>query len=135
MLRKFSKTSPILLALGDIDELNCCLGLAKSFSAPRPVIENIQKDLMTIGSFLAGAKKEIKLRSFKKEITRLKNPKLTTFVLPGKNQSSAFLHLTRSVCRRAERSVVKLKNRRFQKIEVYLNELSSLLFWLAEKSG
>lgn len=133
MLKKHSKANPVLVALGDIDELNCCLGLAKSFSSPKPIIEEIQKDLFKIGSLLSGAKKETKLPSLEKEILKLKNPKLRTFVIPGKNRSSAMLHLSRAVCRRAERSVVRLKNQRFQKVETYLNELSSLLFWLAEK--
>jgi cob(I)alamin adenosyltransferase len=66
-----------------------------------------------------------------------KLPRLRAFVLPGGSPSAAALHVARSVCRRAERSVVRLSREAEvdARILVYLNRLSDLLFVLARYEG
>ncbi len=127
---RVSKNSPVINALGSLDEANSWLGVVGGF-------KNIQKDLMTISSILAGAKLEFpqsKTKKLELEIDKLekKLPKLKGFIIPeGK---SAKVHFARALVRRAERAVVSLHSSRFlvrSSILVYLNRLSDYLFILA----
>ncbi|MBU4210876.1 cob(I)yrinic acid a,c-diamide adenosyltransferase [Patescibacteria group bacterium] len=150
--RGFDKDGAVLEAVGSIDELVCFLGWAKvkikndrkrqnppslKAMARRRKIEEIQKDLMGISSELVGCgkwegKKEV--GEMEKEIVKLKKslPRPKGFVVPGKNELDAVLHICRSVARRVERRVVSLsKEKKVDKdILSYLNRLSSYLFML-----
>ncbi len=138
-------------AYGDVDELNSCLGVAR---ATQPVhffddlLETIQRDLFALGGQLATPDPEKVRKALEKaEITparievfeRIMDeadrelPELTAFVLPAGTPKAATLHLARTVCRRAERNVVKLSHEAEvpDLFVIYLNRLSDLLFTLA----
>ena len=138
-------------AYGDVDELNSTIGLVR---ATPPVqfydaeLAAIQRDLFAIGGHLAtpdpakvAAALEKATLSAKRvdEFERMIDaadaelPPLRAFVLPAGTQKAAALHLARTVCRRAERSVVHLaqESEVHPLFVVYLNRLSDLLFALA----
>jgi len=138
-------------AYGDVDELNSSLGMAMA-AAPddfeRELLAEIQRDLFAIGGQLATREPDRVQRALAKaqideqRIVRLEQsidraeavlPPLAAFVLPGGTPKAAALHFARTVCRRAERSVVALHADEPVPpvILVYLNRLSDLLFMLA----
>ena len=140
---------------GDVDELNSAIGAAMA-QAPadfeRPLLLEIQRDLLTIGAELASPDRaklaaalrggvgsapvgESRVAALEQAIDRLDAalPPLKNFILPGGTPKAAALHMARSVCRRAERGVVSLarQNPISGEIVRYLNRLSDLLFVLA----
>ncbi len=137
--KRLSKTNPLFQALGDLDELNCFLGLVKTKTRDEKIIfllEQTQKDLIEIGGVLTGyrpsfsAKKISYLEDKEKEFSGALKP-LKNFVLPGRSERSVLFHLARAVCRRSERSVFSLGKKIPQGITGYLNRLSTLLFVLS----
>jgi len=136
-----------LHAYGTVDELNSVLGM--SLSNPmsdkgREILTDIQKQMFVLGADLATPQtKKTKINrigtadieTLEGWIDELQNelPPLTSFILPGGVQSGAFLHLARTVCRRAERYSVELKQSDSVSNEaiIYLNRLSDLLFVMA----
>jgi cob(I)alamin adenosyltransferase len=142
---RVGKDHPRTAAYGTIDELNSNLGVAISSIRDRTVsriLQNIQHELFNIGAELAsnGKLKQFKLNTQKiDELEQIidrydgKLAKLHTFILPGGGRAAAFLHLARTVCRRAEREVVTLakKENTNPNIVAYLNRLGDLLFVLA----
>jgi cob(I)alamin adenosyltransferase len=144
------KDHPRVQAYGSVDELNSTLGVAASFVRQRRVVaalHSIQNELLNLGSELAaesGSAAE-KSRTFIDPEARIadlerlideydaKLPTLRTFILPSGSQAGALLHMARSVCRRAERAVVRLFHQEDVNPNalVYLNRLSDLLFVLA----
>ncbi|NOZ06290.1 MAG: cob(I)yrinic acid a,c-diamide adenosyltransferase [Chloroflexi bacterium] len=136
---------------GTLDELNALLGVARAHSDDEEVagiIHCIQMDLFTVSADLATpsdiqSKGRIAvprmptgwIDGLEKTIDRLEAElaPLRVFILPGGTLCSAYLHLARTVCRRAERRVLTLLE--FEEanpcIPVYLNRLSDLLFVLA----
>jgi len=132
------KSAPVFAALGDLDELNTTLGLARAFAKKnlKQKILLLQNDLIEIGGFLSGVKKvdlKEKAALLAEKINQMANSSVKTFSRPGANKTSAFLHLARAVCRRLERRVIGLKKKNFQEVVFYLNLLSPYLFWLAQK--
>ena len=144
---RVSKHDPRVAAYGDIDELNACLGVVRSHSElPGDVselLEQVQKDLFAIGARLADPAERIASRVTKAAVTggdvqRLEEaidrfeaglPPLRRFILPGGNRAGAQLHLARTVCRRAERSIVSLGVEDIDReLLAYVNRLSDLLF-------
>ena len=138
-------------AYGDVDELNSALGLVRATEPEAlgdEVLEAIQRDLFAMGGHLATPDPE-KVRAALEKATlgeaRVRAMEdaidaadaelapLRAFILPGGTAKSAALHLARTVCRRAERSVVRLaREAQVPAIFlVYLNRLSDLLFTLA----
>ena len=141
-------------AYGDVDELNAAIGVALAQDAAGalgPVLGPIQHDLFAIGAQLADPSARVAARKEKaalpaERVTALEHaiderdagmPKLTAFVMPGGTKAAAALHVARTVCRRAERSVVALAaaNPVDPIIVVYLNRLSDLLFVLARREN
>tara|TARA_R100001143_G_C3360013_1_gene134858 strand:- start:1468 stop:2010 length:543 start_codon:yes stop_codon:yes gene_type:complete len=136
-----------LHAYGTVDELNSVLGMSLSNTMSdkgRKIVTDIQTQLFVLGADLATPEtKKTKInRIGTAEIETLEGwideledelPALTSFILPGGIQSGAFLHLARTVCRRAERHAVDLKKNDSVSSEsiIYLNRLSDLLFVLA----
>lgn len=136
-------------AYGDVDETNAALGAVRALAEEKlgALLFAIQKDLFAIGAQLADpthrvAEKRAKAAVTGRHVRRLelaidareaKLPQLRSFVLPGGTPASALLHQARTICRRAERSVVTLARETDvdPKIIVYLNRLSDLLFVLA----
>jgi cob(I)alamin adenosyltransferase len=138
-------------AMGAVDELNATLGWAVAqldAGSSRERLEALQHDLFAIGSELATpAPKEGRSRPVTPSLPEgrpaemeawideasVDLPPLQAFVLPGGVPSAAAIHLARTVCRRAERAVVRLAEA--EKVPalvlVYLNRLSDLLFTFA----
>src|SRR4051812_41388050 len=138
-------------AYGDVDELNAVLGMARSIETmPRidEVLVPIQRDLFAIGALLATPNRDkmaLHLQKARIDEARIADLEqaiddgeaelepLTAFIIPGGTPKAAALHVARTVCRRAERHVVRLQH----VVElpavtvVYLNRLSDLLFTLA----
>ncbi|HTL05549.1 MAG TPA: cob(I)yrinic acid a,c-diamide adenosyltransferase, partial [Gemmatimonadales bacterium] len=148
---RVSKADARVAAYGDVDELNAALGLVRA-TAPAELfdaeLEAIQRDLFALGGHLATpdpdkvrqalAKAELsaaRVAAFEQAIDAADTelPSLRAFILPAGSPKAAAIHLARTVCRRAERSVVALA-RASQVPElflVYLNRLSDYLFTLA----
>ena len=142
-------------AYGEVDELNSVLGVAAARldgagqADVSAELRRIQADLFTIGANLATPRPEDRGRpnahipeldsgrvpALEQWIDRAEEElePLRTFVLPGGTEAAAFLHLARTVCRRAERRAVTLAREAHidETFLVYLNRLSDLLFVLA----
>jgi cob(I)alamin adenosyltransferase len=135
-------------AYGTIDELNSWIGLLRDQQINEKSIKallEIQDRLFTIGSLLAAdpEKSRMKLPSIDSDdITFLESeidemnatiPELKSFILPGGHPVVSYCHITRCVCRRAERLVVHLNEESTidDKIIIYINRLSDYLFTLA----
>jgi cob(I)alamin adenosyltransferase len=137
--KRVAKDSARIAALGDVDELNCAVGLVLSEEIPtelRAVLEQVQHDLFDLGGELSipghallGDERVQALESALEQWNRTL-PALKEFVLPGGSRAAAAAHLARTVCRRAERTVVALG--RSEPVgtaaRLYLNRLSDLLF-------
>lgn len=147
---RVSKADGRVAAYGDVDELNSYLGVARATGLPDEidaVVESIQSELFRLGAELATAPgRELKgfdplddacVESLEKAIDRAETrlEALKTFVLPGGSMSAAQLHVARTVCRRAERSVVSAQSEIRPVLLRYLNRLSDLLFTLARDAN
>jgi len=142
---------------GTIDELNSYIGLIRDQeinSHYKTILIEIQDRLFTVGAILATPPEkevmkngELRLKKLgiietdiellEKEIDTMEEmlPPMTHFVLPGGHQTVSYCHITRCVCRRAERLAVHLShNEPVPEITIkYLNRLSDYLFVLARK--
>lgn len=141
-------------AYGDVDELNAVLGVVRAHArdaALEALLLGIQRDLFALGAQLADPSEQVAARKAKAAVApgRVEEleaaidareadlPALRAFVLPGGAPLGAFLHLARTVCRRAERTIVALDRRQRldPRIEAYVNRLSDLLFVLARHAN
>jgi len=145
------KSHPRVRAYGDVDELNSALGVVRA-TDPRDLedrlLESVQRNLFAIGGHLATPNPEKVAAALTKadlshdEVEALEAAidrateellPLTAFILPAGTPKAAAFHLARTICRRAERSIVQLS----QEAPVpelfleYLNRLSDALFVLA----
>lgn len=138
-----------VVAYGEVDELNAVLGLALASASEVPEKEllcSIQNDLFDVGADLCVplTAKDQRLRITIQHVTRLEEAidrlnadlqPLHSFVLPGGSVAAGWLHLARTVCRRAERAAVALYGHEPAAVNpqvlAYLNRLSDLLFVLA----
>ncbi len=138
---RVGKDAPRIAALGEVDELNSLLGVVLCEDMPeevRELIIGIQHDLFDLGGELAvpGANflKETQLARVEAAVERYNGElsPLKEFILPGGTRAAALAHLARTVCRRAERSVVALGGTETvsDAARKYLNRLSDLLFVL-----
>lgn len=139
------KCSARVTAYGEVDELNAVLGLAACHLPDHlDFLRTVQNELFDVGADLCvpPAAGESALRMRPEQATRLEEEidrfnerlqPLRSFVLPGGSLAAAWLHLARTVCRRAERSVVALMQAEAvnPNVLIYLNRLSDLLFVLA----
>jgi cob(I)alamin adenosyltransferase len=137
-----SKHSLRIAAMGDIDELNSALGCVLAEDLPatiREVLGTAQNDLFDLGGEICIPGRTALLDSQVAALDRaiaLFNESLAPlreFVLPGGSRAGAMCHLARTVCRRAERSLVALKGEgAVSDLALqYLNRLSDLLFVVA----
>ncbi|MGQ3056577.1 MAG: cob(I)yrinic acid a,c-diamide adenosyltransferase [Nevskia sp.] len=134
------KTHLRVQAMGDVDELNCCIGLLLVQPLPSDVrgpLAQTQHELFDLGGELSMPGFELVkpgyLVRIDAEIERLNEalPPLKEFVLPGGNPSAAAAHLARAVARRAERAVWSVKADDASVSDLvpqYLNRLSDYLF-------
>ena len=149
--KRVLKCSELIDLYGLIDELNSSIGLIIgliSIGEVKKFLQQVQRDLFTIGSFIAGAtvdfrhieirvkEMEIRIDSMDKTLTPLQH-----FILPGGTKTAAYIHIVRSVTRRAERNAVfvlkqcsnhpEIYKKQSEKIIQYFNRLSDFLFILA----
>ena len=155
--QRISKDSVRIESYGAVDELNAILGLSRAANRDRPgapaedrrrldaILERLQHELFNLGSDLATLPADRHPKQpviEERHVTQLETtidelneglPELTSFVLPGGGSVGAFLHQARTVCRRAERSVVALARKEpvGEHSLAYLNRLSDLLFVLS----
>jgi len=144
-------------AYGTVDELNSYIGLIRDQKIDPHTTEillKIQNELFTLGSMLATPPEKEILKSGKERlninkvgeesVALLENeidlmneslPPMSHFILPGGHTTVSFCHITRCICRRAERITTLLSDESSinPKILVYLNRLSDYLFVLARK--
>ncbi len=142
---RVSKASLRVDSYGDVDELNAVLGIVRAQGVDDEIgalLIKIQNDLFIMGADLASPPDmevprvsgdsidnlEQAIDSLLEELEPLKE-----FILPSGDQSGSYLHFARTVCRRAERKVVKLMESEDigENILIYLNRLSDLLFVMA----
>lgn len=157
------KTDPFFVALGDVDELNASVGVAREHcldmkdEAARTLLttqlSSIQSRLLDVGSAVAtplptSSERKINISHFSDShaeeletwIDEMDEglPTLTTFILPSGGKAAAHLHVARAVCRRTERSVFTLSDTVPASVSMYMNRLSDYLFTaarLASHSG
>ncbi len=151
---RLSKDSRIFEALGTVDELNCSIGYAKALSQVGgntilvdgttasfvEILEKIQQILFKIQAELGGSPKNAEeadvlfLESVIQGVEAV-IPPITTFIVPGGVPEGAYLDVCRTVARRAERSVVSIRNAGVRNVHdasvQFLNRLSSALYALA----
>ena len=151
--QRVSKCCERLEAYGTVDELNSQLGLLMTYCGEQDnkFLTEVQRNLFIVGGCLAGAEidKPLSTESMEAEIDRLtaiveeaQEDKRFHFILPGGSRAAAVAHVCRTVCRRAERAMLKAKS---EKLKVksedgdldgmvrYVNRLSDYLFILARK--
>ena len=154
--RRVAKHHPRIEAYGIVDELNAVLGLLVAHCPDYPELQlllRVQNDLFDVGADLCvpptdGEQPGQCLRVTAEQVTALEAAidrlneslaPLTSFVLPGGSPAAAWLHLARTVCRRAERAVVSLAHDGNERVNleviIYLNRLSDLLFVMARAAN
>jgi cob(I)alamin adenosyltransferase len=157
--QKVAKDSPRIEAYGTVDELSSCLGLVRTALAAPPVppgagelagtVARIQNELFNLGSDLATMPEDrhpkqpvVEARhvtALEREIDGWNQalPELRSFVLPGGGWVAAYLHLARTVCRRAERLLVALRRSEpvSEQAIPYLNRLSDALFVMSRHAS
>jgi len=160
---RVAKDDPRIESYGTIDELNAILGIVRACNdaaTPSPaskrldqILRQIQNELFDLGSELAtppDAVWEGMIRICPEQITVLERTidecqvdlaPLKSFILPGGGSVAAFLHQARTVCRRAERDILRLMHREpiGNPVLAYVNRLSDLLFvlsrWMSHSLG
>jgi cob(I)alamin adenosyltransferase len=134
-------------AYGTLDEVNAALGLVRLHSAGTDLdagLARIQNDLFDVEADLCLSEKgpggarltvtDAQVAWLESEIDRLNGAlePLKSFILPGGSPASAYLHLARTICRRAERMMVELNDRTGESVSApslkYVNRLSDYLF-------
>ena len=162
--KKVAKDAARIEAYGTIDELNSVLGLARVFNddlkAELPaskqlddIFRQLQNELFDLGSELATPAdfsyegmfrvSEVEVKGLERIIDSCQKDlePLNSFILPGGGKVGGFLHQARTVCRRAERDILRLS--REEEVSSwplkYVNRLSDLLFvlsrWVSQKLG
>jgi cob(I)alamin adenosyltransferase len=140
-------------AIGDVDEANSAIGLARVAVENGAMLARIQNDLFDLGADLArpidktdSETDDARLRIAESQVVRLEGEidginrdlaPLNSFVLPGGSEAASRLHVARAVVRRAERTVAALAAAEQVNPQVlaYLNRLSDLLFVMARKAN
>jgi len=140
---RVDKDDPHVEVCGNLDELSASLGVVRAESLPPEfdtIILRIQRDLIAFcAEIVSNSSKMLPehVQQIEAEIDRIESvlPPLSQFIIPGENRISALLHLSRTVCRRAERSLVTLfrTQQKSPHLVTYLNRLSDLLFVMARK--
>jgi cob(I)alamin adenosyltransferase len=158
---RVAKTHPRIAAYGTIDEANAAIGVARLHLASMPQLDamlgRIQNDLFDVGADLCvpDTNKDLGYTPLRmsmaqagrveREIDELNGElePLRSFVIPGGHPGAAYLHLARTVTRRAERCIVELKAMEGEKVSeavlVFVNRLSDFLFvasrWVNARHG
>lgn len=148
---RVSKCCDRLEAYGTVDELNSFVGLLMTYcdDSDRQFLTDVQKTLFTVGSYLATDTIQTQLRetavvttemiaSVEREIDNINAtlPPFKMFILPGGSRPASVSHVCRTVCRRAERCILRLQQGGVQvdpNVIAYVNRLSDYLFVLARR--
>ena len=149
---RVAKSHERVEAYGNIDELNSFIGLIRDQDIDphyRDVLIRIQENLFVAEALIARdpekqtrdlpslSEDDILLLENEIDLMNEQMPKLTNFILPGGHSVASFCHVARTVCRRAERSLIRLNH--ISPVEdiiiQLLNRLSDYLFVLARKTG
>jgi cob(I)alamin adenosyltransferase len=150
-----TKSHPRVVAIGEVDEANCALGIARLHSQAVPeldtLLQRLQNDLFDVGADLAtphAPKEWTPIRIVANHIAYVEakiaeiNARLlplNSFVLPAGTALAAHLHMARAVVRRAERAIVALSALPDESVSnrviIYMNRLSDLLFILARDAN
>jgi cob(I)alamin adenosyltransferase len=127
-----------IAAYGTVDETNAAIGIVRLHLGEARGLDAmlglIQNDLFDLGADLAVPQQEGKVERLERDIDTLNErlAPLTSFVLPGGTPAAAYLHLARTICRRAERLMVELAARPNEPVGdaaiQYMNRLSDFLF-------
>ncbi len=142
------KSALRIAAYGEVDELNAVLGVVCAQTRLEPIRDSliqVQSALFTVGAQLASPKAPPKIEIItsahvdflerQMDVISETLPALKNFIIPGGSVTASFLHLARTVCRRAERSIVALSELEGEKVDgwliIYVNRLSDFLFVLA----
>lgn len=143
--RTLSKATALIAVLGDLDELNAALGLCAvscGTAEIAQVIADVQLTIFDLGAEIAdehGSRQAEELTHLTGSMEAWideqsdKMEPLRNFILPGGTHCAAELHMARTVCRRAERSLVALSAERPVRSDVlaFINRLSDWLFCAA----
>jgi len=142
---RVSKDDPSMEVCGTIDELSASLGMLRTEGLPtqcETIILRIQHELIAFCTDIVSDSVTIlpeHVRQLESDIDGIESelPPLTQFVIAGEDRISAALHLSRTICRRAERTLATFlrTQKRSPHIAAYLNRLSDLLFVMARKVG
>ena len=158
--QRVSKDSARIEAYGTVDELNAFVGLAVVSCEENPqwapllaILRRVQHELFNLGSILATLPEDVhpkqarvtavEVEQLEREIDEMNEvlPSLRSFVLPGGTRLNAELHVTRTVCRRAERLLIGMARTEAVPPETiqYLNRLSDAMFvwsrWVNHTAG
>ena len=153
--RKVAKHTIRIETYGTLDELNAHIGMVQALmNEPDKRLHKIQEDLFTLGSqFANDPEKQVKMQLPDIDRTHVEDlesaidtmestlPPMKNFILPGGNQLIAQIHITRCVCRRAERLAALLSSQEhIPEFGIrYLNRLSDFFFvfarFMAKKTG
>ena len=142
---RVSKADPRVAAMGDVDELNCAVGMLIALGIPAHelamdrLLADVQQDLLDLGGELSipgytllKAERVAALDDWLAK-ANANLPRLQEFIRPGGSIAAAQAHVCRTVCRRAERAVVELAESQAvsNTVRQYLNRLSDLMFVMA----
>jgi len=141
---RVSKNSARIAAIGAVDELNSSVGVVLADKLPEPIrtlLTDIQHDLFDLGGELSipghTAITPTHIERLEDAVEHYNGalPPLKEFILPGGTRAAALMHMSRTICRRAERDVVALAVAAdvSASSRIYLNRLSDLLFVLARE--
>ncbi len=139
---RINKDHPRITAMGDIDELNSSIGLVLTHPLPpeiRALLTETQHRMFDLGGELSmperGFITEQAIAQLDGALENLNAtlPPLKEFILPGGTPAAAHCHMARTICRRAERSVIAVNDETTQQSHAiaYLNRFSDLLFVIA----
>lgn len=150
--QRVSKACERLESYGNIDELNSHIGMLLTYctdEADSCFLLDVQAALFVVGGYLAtdNSQREVRqgnivtpvmVQAVEQEIDRMQQllPPLRLFILPGGSRAAAVAHVCRTVCRRAERSIVALVESGAvvdEQVSAYVNRLSDYFFVLARK--
>ncbi len=153
---RVAKDSPRVETMGDVDETNAAIGMARGFGPPNDidaVLHRVQNELFDLGAEVATAEPRAhgtvlisgpQIEFLEASIDRFESTllPLTAFILPGGSRVATALHLARTVCRRAERRMQSLVESTAtsatpvsRQLLIYLNRLSDLLFVLGRAAN
>lgn len=149
---RVKKSSLRVAAYGEIDELTSHIGLAQAQCSDKEIsgiLHQIQKDLFVLGAHIASPDAKTqdslpkfsqdKIKNLEKTIDKISKslPEIKKFILPSGTLLASQLHISRTICRRTERTCTKLNKKEdlFTNVLPFLNRLSDLLFVLARHAN